>query len=115
MSPRESTSSDAACKRIEERAGRGDFDAALRPESTEQALREGPRQYFALASEVARGVFEPSERWNEFVHALWEQIDAGFGLTSDDQEHTHVPLAWFDHSDDPDVVVWDPEPDEAPR
>lgn len=68
-----------------------------------------------LSAEVARGEFDPSERWDEFVRALWEQVDAGFGLTPDDQEHADIPRAWFDHADDPDVVVWDRESDEGPR
>ncbi len=91
------------------------FDAALRPDSLEQALREGPRQFFALAAEVARGEFDPTERWDEFVQTLWEQVDAGFGLTPDDEEHADIPRAWFDHADDPDVVVWERESGEEPR
>ncbi|MBA2316504.1 MAG: hypothetical protein H0V93_01790 [Euzebyales bacterium] len=64
---------------------------------------------------MARGEFDPAERWDEFVQALWEQVDAGFGLTPDDEEHPDIPRAWFDHAHDPDVVVWDRESGEEPR
>ena len=101
--------------RLADRVDGGEFDAALRPASNEEALREGPGQFFKLGAEVARGQFDPAEHWDEFVQALWEQVDAGFGLTPDDEEHIDVPRAWFDHADDPDVVVWDREPGDGPR
>ena len=90
-----------------DRIDRGEFDAALRPTSNEEALREGPAQFFKLVAEVARAQFDPAEQWEGFVHALWEQVDAGFGLTVDDDDDAAVPRAWFDHPDDPSVVVWD--------
>jgi hypothetical protein len=92
---------------IADRVDRGDFDAALRPTSNEEALREGPGQFFKLATEVARAQFDPAGQWDEFVEALWEQVDAGFGLTADDEDDPAVSRAWFDHPDDPAVVVWD--------
>ena len=98
---------------IADRVGRGDFDAALRPTSSEEALREGPGQFFKLVAEVARAQFDPSEHWDDFVQALWEQVDAGFGLTVDDEDDAAAPRAWFDHPDDPSVVVWDRGPEKG--
>ena len=95
------------------RVDRGDFDAALRPASKEEALREGPGQFFKLVAEVARAQYDPAEDWDHFVQALWEQVDAGFGLTVNDEGDAAVPRAWFDHPDDPAVVVWDRQPDEG--
>ncbi len=99
-------------KRHAQLAGRvddGEFDAALRPGSNEEALKDGPQQYFALVAEVARAQFDPAEHWEEFVQALWEQVDAGYGLTADDEDEDEamVPRTWFDHPDDPAVVAWD--------
>lgn len=82
----------------------GGFDAAFRAASTEEALCDGPRQFFALAAEVARGQSDPAVHWGEFVQALWEQLDAGFGLTAD--EDTKPPLAWFEELGDAEIVVW---------
>lgn len=77
------------------RARSGAFDPALRPVSTEQALSQGPRQFFTLAAEVARGQSDPASHWEQFVQALWEQVDAGFGLTAD-EEDVEPPVAWFE-------------------
>lgn len=96
---------------VEAQAEGGRFDAALRPASTEEALCEGPRQFFALATEVARAQFDPSVQWREFVQALWEQADAGFSLTVD-PEDVEPPLAWFEEPGNAEVVVWDPRSDE---
>lgn len=96
---------------IAERVERGEFDAALRPTGNEEALHEGPGQFFKLVAEVARGQFDPADRWEEFVQALWEQVDAGFGLSVDDEDDAAVPRTWFDHPDDPAVVVWDRGPE----
>lgn len=82
------------------------MDAASRLGSTERELREGPRQFFLLAAEVARGQFDPVTHWEEFLQALWEQVDAGFGLSVDEDSYLAVPSPWFDEPDDPDVVVW---------
>ena len=98
---------------IADRVDRGDFDAALRPASNEEALREGPGQFFKLVAEVARAQFDPAVQWDEFVQALWEQVDAGFGLTVDEEDDATVPRVWFDHADDPAVVVWDRRPEEG--
>ena len=92
---------------------RGDFDAALRPSSNEEALREGPGQFFKLVAEVARAQFDPAEHWDEFVQTLWAQVDAGFGLSVDDEDDAAAPRTWFDHPDDPAVVVWDRRPEEG--
>lgn len=92
---------------LAQRVERGDFDAAFRPASTEEALREGPERFFALAAEVARSQFEPTEHWDEFVQALWEQADAGFGLSAADAKDDAGETAWFDDPDDPPVVAWD--------
>jgi hypothetical protein len=100
---------ERATQRREELAGRvhdGEFDAAPRPGSNEEALTEGPQQYFALVADVARAQFDPAEHWQEFVQALWEQVDAGYGLTADDDDAA-VSSTWFDHPDDPAVVAWD--------
>lgn len=86
------------------------FDASFRPGSTEEALRAGPRQYFALAAELARGQFDPTAQWGEFVSALWEQVDACFDLTAD-EEDLEATLAWFEEPGDADVVVWNPRGD----
>ena len=94
---------------IANRAAQGEFDAALRPASNEEALQEGPAQFFRLVAEVARGQFDPAEQWDEFVQALWEQVNAGFGLTAHENDPA-VPTAWFDHPDDPPVVAWDRNP-----
>jgi len=91
---------------------RGEFDAALRPTSSEEALRDGPEQFFKLVAEVARAQFDPAEHWDDFVQALWEQVDAGFGLTADEDDPA-MPRAWFDHPDDPAVVAWDQRPQEG--
>ena len=98
---------------LADRVEQGEFDAALRPTGNDQALREGPGQFFKLGAEVARAQFDPSEHWDEFVQALWEQVDAGFGLTVDDEDDAAVPRAWFDHPDDPAVVVWDRRPEQS--
>ena len=60
---------------LEQRIDEGEFDAALRPDTTGQALRDGPRQFFALAAEAARTEFDPADRWDDFEQALWEQVD----------------------------------------
>lgn len=91
------------------RVDSGEFDAALRPTSYDQALSEGPGQFFRLAAEVARGQFDPTEQWDQFVQALWEQVNAGFGLTADEDD-PRVMAAWFDHPNDPAVVAWDRDP-----
>ena len=93
---------------LAERVDRGDFDMALRPEKAEDALRDGPERFFALAAEIARTQFDPADEWNEFVRALWEQADAGFGLTDGDNDA--VATTWFDHPEDPPVVAWDSRP-----
>jgi hypothetical protein len=90
----------------------GTFAAALNPGSTGQALRDGPAAFFALAAGVARVQFDPAEEWDGFLQALWEQLDAGFALTPDETMGLGVPEAWFDHPDDPPVVVWDRNRDE---
>lgn len=98
---------------IGDRVDRGDFDAALRPASNEEALRDGPVQFFKLGAEVARAQFDPAEQWPKFVQALWEQVDAGFGLTVDDEDDAAIPRAWFDHPDDPAVpTAWFDHPDD---
>ena len=105
---------ERATQRREELADRvdaGEFDAALRPDSGEEALREGPEQFFKLVAEVARAQCDPREDWAGFVQALWEQVDAGFGLSVDDEDEAAVPRTWFDHPDDPAVVVWDRRPE----
>ena len=104
---------DRATQRREDladRVDRGEFDAALRPSSNDEALHEGPGQFFKLVAEVARAQFEPAEHWDEFVQALWDQVDAAFGLTADNEDDPAVPMAWFDHPDDPAVVAWDRRP-----
>lgn len=93
-------------------AGSGLFEPALRPVSTEEALRDGPRHFFALAAEVARAQFDPAAQWDEFVQALWEQVDTGFGL-SRDEDLAGAPQAWFEEPGDPDVVVWSERPESA--
>lgn len=105
MNPAESQAERRAA--LADRVDDGRFDAALRPTSNEEALREGPGQFFKLVAEVARAQFDPADEWDEFVQALWEQVDAGFGLTVDDEDDAAVPRAWFDHPDDPAVVAWD--------
>ena len=92
------------------RVERGDFDPALRPASHEEALREGPERFFALAAEVARSQFDPAEHWDDFVHALWEQADAGFGLSATDAKDGTGETAWFDDPEDPPVVAWERRP-----
>lgn len=87
------------------------FDAAFWPGSTGEALRHGPGQFFVLAAEVARGQFDPVVQWDEFVQALWEQLDAGFGVSPDTEHHLDNPRAWFEEPGDPDVVVWDERPE----
>lgn len=89
----------------------GELDAALRPSSVEDAVRNGARQFFALAAEVARGQFDPSIEWEEFVQALWEQVDAGFGVTVDERD-SEPSREWFQEAADAEVVVWDPRSDE---
>ena len=91
---------------LADRVERGEFDAALRPESTQQALSEGPERYFGFIAEVARAQFDPVEQWDDFVAALWEQVDAGFGLTADEDDGGR-PRPWFDFPDDPSFVAWD--------
>lgn len=91
---------------IAERVDGGEFDAALRPANAEEALREGPERFFALAAEVARAQFDPSDHWDEFVSALWEQVDAGFGLTLSEDDQP-AARSWFDHPEDPSFVAWD--------
>ena len=98
---------------LADRVEHGEFDAALRPTGNEEALREGPGQFFKLVAEVVRAQFDPAEHWDQFVQALWEQMDAGFGLTVDDEDDAAVPRAWFHHPDDPAVVVWDRRPEES--
>lgn len=95
---------------VETQAQDGEFDAALRPASAGETLCDGPRQFFVLAAEVARGRFEPTVQWDEFVQALWEQVDAGFALTAD-EENLESPLVWFEEPGDEEVVVWDARPD----
>lgn len=90
---------------LTERVERGDFDAALRATTPEEALLLGPERYFVLVAEIARTQFDPAERWDDFVRALWEQVDAGFGLTTDNEDESVRP--WFDHPDDPSFVAWD--------
>lgn len=110
------TDHDTPRTRLTELAARvdeGEFDSALRPPSNEMALREGPGQFFKLVAEVARAQFDPADDWDGFVQALWEQVDAGFGLTVDDEDDAAVPRAWFDHADDPAVVVWDRRPEDG--
>lgn len=86
---------------------RGALDSIFRSGSTEEALKQGPQKFFALAAEVARGQFDPAIEWDGFLQALWEQVDAGFGLTTGEQD-SDLPLAWSDESGDGVVVVWDP-------
>lgn len=88
-----------------------DLGAVLGPASTEDILRDGPGQFFVLAAEVARGQFDPVVQWDEFVHALWEQVDAGFGISPDNERHLGIPRAWFEEPDDPAVVVWEEGPE----
>lgn len=65
------------------------------------------RRFFSLAAEAARAQHAPADRWDAFVEALWQQVDAGFGLSGDGEEFDDVPMAWFEHPDDPAVVVWE--------
>lgn len=95
---------------VEAHFRRGAFAAAFQPGKPEDAFRDGPRQFFALAAEVARAQFDPVLQWDDFLEALWEQAAAGFGLSPDDQDLTGGPRAWFEEPDDPDVVVWDEQP-----
>lgn len=96
---------------VQEQLREGAFDAVFQPCDAQEALRDGPRQFFALAAEVARGQFDPAAQWDEFVQALWEQVDAGFGLSRDEEDLTGVPRAWFEEQGDPDVVVWEGRPE----
>lgn len=96
---------------VEAEARGGRFNAVFHPASTEEALRDGPRQFFALTAEVARGQFDPAAQWDAFVQAFWEQVDTGFSLSVDDEDYPGVARAWFDEPGDPDVVVWKPRPE----
>lgn len=98
---------------LSRRVDRGDFDAALRPENAEDALRDGPERFFALAAEIGRSQFDPAEQWEEFVRAVWEQVDAGFGLSAADEDDDAIAKTWFDHPEDPPVVAWDRQPDDG--
>ena len=53
------------------------------PEDTGTAGAAVPRahEFFTLAAEAARAQFDPRGQWDDFVLALWYQVDAGFGLT----------------------------------
>lgn len=42
------------------------------------------RAFFELAVEATRAQFDPCTQHEEFIEALWCQLDAGFGLTSDE-------------------------------
>lgn len=71
-------------------------------------MRDGPRKFFVLAAEVARGQFDPVAQWDAFVQALWVQLDAGFALSLDTEvDYPDMPSACVDDPSDPDVVVWD--------
>lgn len=65
--------------------------------------------FFGVSAEAARAEFDPVERWEEFVEALWEQVDAGFGLTVDEGDFPDVPRAWFDRPDDSPLAAWEDE------
>lgn len=95
---------------LDQRVARGDFDAALHPASAEEALQDGPKHFFALAAEIGRSQFDPTTHWDDFVRAVWEQIDAGFGLTAA-EDAGGVAEVWFDHPEDPPVVAWDRRPE----
>ena len=82
------------------------------PAAAQQGQGTSASAWFALSAAAARAQCNPATDWDRFVEALWHQVSAGFGLTDDVEEYPEVPRAWFDHPDDPPVVVWDA--DQAP-
>lgn len=105
------SSDSGALHELSRRVDIGEFDAALRPTNEDESLHQGPERFFALAAEIARSQFDPTAHWEEFVHAFWEQADAGFGLSAADPNDDAIETAWFDHPEDPPVVAWDRRPD----
>lgn len=68
--------------------------------------RSGALTFVSLAAEAARSQFDPTTQWEQFLEALWLQLNAGFGLIDEDVNQLSE-AAWFDGSSSASALASD--------